>query len=71
MDTKTMEEDNVTFKERTIGSGNFSIGSSVKGGLVSIKIDVFDEAKTMAAVQKCIELKQKVDSYLRLQGALE
>jgi hypothetical protein len=65
-----MEDNEVTIKTRDIGEGNYSIGSSVKGGLISIKIDVNDMEKTMQAITKCIELRNKVSNFFKLQEEL-
>ena len=42
----------VNTKERVVGEGNFSIGSSVKGGLYSGKVDYNDMEKTREVIKK-------------------
>jgi hypothetical protein len=66
-----MSDEEFMIKGRTVGEGNFSIGSSVKGGLISVKIDVNDEAKSLEVMRKATQLLEQMTNAQTMRGLLQ
>lgn len=56
--------------KREIGEGNFSIGSAVKGGLISVKIDFEDMEKTRKVIQEARDLHKQLAGLSALEKSV-
>lgn len=61
-----MEEETQMYKRQN-GEGNFSIGSSTKGCLMSCKLDYTNVEECLKVIQNILDIKKKVDNQLKLE----